>query len=250
MKLVINRVSVLVGTGLHTCVPHQSLWRGPQLKGCPQLSNLKLKAWERTETTKDNSLKIISPPAVIHSKFGSHKYSLSNFTMKRNNTDLFGWNVIFFRHDVFLIDSLSCSVQNGKLGKHGRGSAATSRLQCLCGPFWVLPPHKGISFNNLSSRVCLWTLMINSHKIFSSISIDRLIETSLICSLLLDIFSPSPVSFFSQLWQAVQILAVCCSPLILCQTFLLRKYTRIWEEMQPYLRWPWQHHSMRDTFSN
>lgn len=70
-------------------------------------------------------------------------------------------------------------------------SAATSRLQCLFSLFRILLTHKGISFNNLSSRVCLWTLIINSHKIFSSIAIDPLIETSLICSLLLDIFSPS-----------------------------------------------------------
>lgn len=58
------------------------------------------------------------------------------------------------------------------------------------------------------------------------IPIDLLIETSLICSLLLDIFFPSPVSFFSKLWQAVQILAVCCSSLILRQTFFFANIQR------------------------
>lgn len=57
-------------------------------------------------------------------------------------------------------------------------------------------------------------------------------------------FFSSPVSFFSKLWQAVQILAVCCSPLILCQTFLLHKYTRISEEMQSDIRWPQKHSSL------
>jgi len=100
-------------------------------------------------------------------------------------------------------------------------------------------------FYNLPSCVCPWTLIIDAHNIFSCIPIDPLIETSLICSLLLDIFS-SPVSSFSKLWQAVQILAVCCSPLILRQTFLLHKYTRISEKMQSDIRWP-QRHSACDN---
>lgn len=57
-------------------------------------------------------------------------------------------------------------------------------------------------------------------------------------------FLSSPVSFFSKLWQAVQILAVCCSPLIHRQTFLLHKYTRISEEMQSDIRWPQIHSSL------
>lgn len=103
--------------------------------------------------------------------------------------------------------------------------------------------HTCIPFYNLPSCVCPWTLIIDAHNIFSCIPIDPLIETSLICSLLLDIFS-SPVSFFSKLWQAVQILAVCCSPLILRQIFLLHKYTRISEKMQSDIRWPQTHSSL------
>lgn len=109
-----------------------------------------------------------------------------------------------------------------------------------------IPPqhtHTHTPLYNLPSCVCPWTLIIDAHNIFSCIPIDPLIETSLICSLLLDIFS-SPVSFFSKLWQAVQILAVCCSPLILRQTFLLHKYTRISEKMQSDIRWPQRHSSL------
>lgn len=58
--------------------------------------------------------------------------------------------------------------------------------------------HTHIPFYNRPSCVCPWTLIIDAHNIFSCIPIDPLIETSLICSLLLDIFS-SPVSFFSKL---------------------------------------------------
>lgn len=122
-------------------------------------------------------------------------------------------------------------------------SAASCGSHSLSSLLNIPPTHTCTPFYNLPSCVCLWTLIINSHNIFSCIPIDPRIETSLICSLLLDIFS-SPVSFFSKLWQAVQILAVCCSPLILCQTFLLHKYTRISEEMQSDIRWPQKHSSL------
>lgn len=51
----------------------------------------------------------------------------------------------------------------------------------------------------LPSSVCLWTLIIDAHNIFSCIPIDSLIETSLICSLLLDIFFLSCLFLFQTL---------------------------------------------------
>lgn len=78
---------------------------------------------------------------------------------------------------------------------------------------------------------------IHTRSFPQSPSIPLLKQASFAVSFLTFFFS-SPVSFFPQRWQAVQILAVCCSPLILCQTFLLRKYTRISEEMQSFIRWP------------
>lgn len=84
----------LLGQVWTMCVLHKPLWHGPQLKGCPQQSNLKQKAWERTENTKDNSLKIISQPVVFLSRIGSHKWSLSRFKIKKEY-DLFRWNIIY-----------------------------------------------------------------------------------------------------------------------------------------------------------
>lgn len=138
------------------------------------------------KNTKDNSLKIITQPVVILSKFGSQKLSLSRFKIGKQD-DLFCWNIIY--SDMIISLEFIYS-QNAVITEWQTVSAATSRLQCLFSLFRILLTHKGISFNNLSSRVCLWTLIINSHKIFSSIAIDPLIETSLICSLLLDIFPP------------------------------------------------------------
>lgn len=39
----------LLGQVCTMCVPHKPLWHGAQLKGCPQQSDLKQKAWESSE---------------------------------------------------------------------------------------------------------------------------------------------------------------------------------------------------------
>lgn len=81
--------------------------------------------------------------------------------------------------------------------------------------------------------VCLWTFIINSHNIFSCIPIDPpVLKQASFAVSSLTFFSPLLSLPFPNSWQPVQILAVCCSPLILCQTFLLHKYTRISQEEQ------------------
>ena len=152
------------------------------------------------------------------------------------------WNILFL--------SLSNKHSFGKLVKKKTSTYCIHAASC--GPHSLSSLLKDIArtdtcipFYKLPSYVCPWTRIIDAHNIFPCIPIDPLIETSLICSLLLDIFFPSPVSFFSKLWQAVQILAVCCSPLILRQTFLLlHKYTRISEKMQSDIRWSQKHSSL------
>lgn len=220
------------------CRPHKARWRGQLLKGCPQQSHLpgngpgRGTEQHKGQQPKNNYQACWESPLNKTAMNNNHRGSWNG--LKDNSTclNLFKWS-------LHVLLNRPLQLNHFKYGPKWSGATPAWKIWSL---LWATHSHfHHILPGSNVSRTPPHPMFIHGHvssmptASFCASHRSLLIERSLICSLLLDIFPLLSLSFPNS-WQAVQILAVCCSPLILCQTFLLHKYTRTLEEMQSDIR--------------